>query len=849
MQSSMPEEENKERSARARGLLEGDRPEVVVLPGDFASQRQLWGTLWARRGYIVRFAALCTVVFFAFTLGGGIRFQSQGQLYLGEITTTPPAANTPSGDFGLNEAVQGLVASEVEILQSVNIVRRAVLEAGVNVTISEVDAWYLPYWKWLVLRNADKVDAVMNVVRPTNTELAHSARSPQTFTVAFSSPTEYDVLDKELGSSLGHATLGKPFLSPRLTMTLEAGPWGPPRAGARYDVAVAPLDRVIAATQKKLKITVPKQTTTTADINVLTLEYSNPSPKLSASFLEKLMDAYLETRQSWKTEDASAAETFVASQIGRIRDSLSQVESKLAEYRRGNPSVVLGDESKAMVEEIGRYEELRAKTQLEAAALEQIERAAQAKDPPIGAFLVGETQDPVLENMAEKLVEARRELADFKVRYNEAAPEVRQQEGRVADQLESIRAYVVSRSRRAQQTLVSLKSIVDGFDSRLKKVPAAELGLAQLRRESEVYSKTYSYLLERQQDAAIFKASTLSKNHILYAPEVPIRVDSPNVFMRALSLLVGLVLGAGVVLGRALFGKCFHGVSDVKKSIVGVPVIGVITPTEARPGPLEPNGAVPAILDLAALPLTSRFAESFRTLRATLLAWESSAEEGIVSLVTSPQAGDGKTMFTLALAAALCATGKQVLVVDADLRRNPPASPGNQTETGLSTVLRGDSGWRGCLTHVALAHCSFQFLPAGGPDWPELLTTSATADLIAQLRKSFDFVLIDSPSFPAASDALVLAQYADVTFSLVRVQKTPRALTAEHLNGLCAHTKDLGVIVNDAPVAWQEPRSQKRQQKGKKETVRGAANVWSRGAAVSLVLREADPTAPGSKRS
>jgi tyrosine-protein kinase Etk/Wzc len=371
--------------------------------------------------------------------------------------------------------------------------------------------------------------------------------------------------------------------------------------------------------------------------------------------------------------------------------------------------------------------------------------------------------------------------------------------------------------------------------------------LAQLRRESEVYSKTYSYLLERQQDAAIFKASTLSKNHILYAPEVPIRVDSPNILMRSLSLLAGLVLGAGVVLGRALFGKSFHGVSDVKKSIVGVPVLGVITPTQARPGPLEPNGTVPSELDLAALPLTSPFAESFRTLRATLLAWEPSAGGGIVSLVTSPQAGDGKTMFTLALAAALCASGKEVLVIDADLRRNPPASPGS--ETGLSTVLRGDSGWRGCLTHVALAHCSFQFLPAGGPDWPELLTTTATADLIAELRKSFDFILIDSPSFPAASDALVLAQLADVTFSLVRVQRTPRGLTAEHLNGLVAHTTDLAVIVNDAPVAWQEPRSQKLQHKGNEAPARGRAGVWSRVAAVPLVLREANPTAPGSKRS
>src|SRR6202044_2448989 len=134
--------------------------------------------LWARRRYIAWFAVVFTALFFAFTLLDGIRFLSTGQLYLGEITTTPPSQQTPSGGFGLNEAVQGLVASEMEILQSVSLVRRAVLESGVNVTISAVDAWYLPYWKWLVSgRNPDTADAVLDVVRPTNTELPHNTRS------------------------------------------------------------------------------------------------------------------------------------------------------------------------------------------------------------------------------------------------------------------------------------------------------------------------------------------------------------------------------------------------------------------------------------------------------------------------------------------------------------------------------------------------------------------------------------------------------------------------------------------------------------------------------------------------
>jgi tyrosine-protein kinase Etk/Wzc len=834
--------------------------EIVVLPGDFANQRQLWGTLWARRGFILRFALVFTVLFSAFTLLGGLRFLSTGQLYLGEISMVAPPPQAGNRDFGLNEGVLGLVASEMEILQSVSLVRRAVLESGVNATISEVipryaPVWYLPYWRWLVTgRRVDTVDAVRNVVRPTSTELPHNEKSASTFTVAFTTPTEYELHDKDSGAILGHGTLGTPLKTSALTMTLESGPWGPPRPGARYDVEVSPLDKVIDKTLSRLKVTVPKQTTSTGDINVVTVEYSNPSPEVSADFLQRLMSAYLEARQSWKTEDASAAETFVTGQIGGIRESLDQLQTKLAEYRRGNPSVVLDDQTKAMVEEIGKYEELRAKTQLDAAAFAQIKRVVQNKDAPMGAFLVGETQDPVLENMAEELAASREKLADFKARYNDAAPEVRQQAEREADQVDALRAYVEGRSRRSAATLQSLDAIIAGFDNRLKMVPAAALGLAQLQRESEVYSKTYAYLLERQQEAAIFKASTLSKNRVLYAPEVPIRVDSPNLLLRSLGLLAGLILAAGVVLARALFGASFHSVSDVRKSVVGVPVLATIAPagapTRARQSVLDSAGNLAPMLDVTALPVTSQFAEAFRTLRATLLSWGASAGSGIVALVTSPQAGDGKTTFTLALAGALSASGKTVLVVDADLRREAPEGDQGEANGGLSAVLRGEGQWQANLTRVVLASGSFHVLPSGGPDAPEILTTQNVGDLLGDFRGSFDFVLIDSPSFPAASDALVLAQLADVTFSLVRVERTPRTLTAEHLNELASHAADVALVINDASGTGTRPPKKQKKKKNKVPAREAAAEPWQHDVApVPLAFRGVDGTVRGSNRS
>ncbi len=126
----------------------------------------------------------------------------------------------------------------------------------------------------------------------------------------------------------------------------------------------------------------------------------------------------------------------------------------------------------------------------------------------MGAFLMGEANDTVLEGMADSLTKERAKLADLEARFNEVAPDVREQRARVDAQLASVRSYVSSRAARAQDSLSSLGGLIQQLQEKLKTVPGAELGLSQLSRESEVYSRTYSYLLERQQQAAIIKAST-----------------------------------------------------------------------------------------------------------------------------------------------------------------------------------------------------------------------------------------------------------------------------------------------------------------------------------------------------
>jgi uncharacterized protein involved in exopolysaccharide biosynthesis/Mrp family chromosome partitioning ATPase len=712
-----------------------------------------------------------TLAVACYTLLSGMRFVATGQLYLGETEShRGPAPNL--NDFSLTTQDESEVASELEILQSRSLVKRAVLTSALNVHLSHAKQTTVPYWRWrLSGRDSRLLDGALNEVRPHETTLPRSVLTPRRFRVHFDDGTHFQLWSNGIRVATGE--IGRPLATDVLTLTLEKGDEGEAHAGAEYDLVVSPLDRTIDDASKILKVSAPKSSAAGESINVVTLEFGSTSPHLAATFLSSLMSIYLAERQAWKVEDASAAESFVTGQLESIRHSLADIESRLAEYRRGNHAVVLDDEGKAMVEELGKYEQERAAARLEVSALGSVQQALASTNPPKGAFLLGEADDPVFAKMATSLSEARQTLAELEQRYNDAAPEVRQQRAQVEAQIDGIRNYVSSRYMRAQQNFATLTGIIQQFNDDLKTVPAAVLGLAQLTRESEVYSKTYAYLLERQQQAGIVKASTLSKNRILYTPEPPLQEDSPNLVLRGLAFPIGAFVGAALVILQALFGSRFSDDDDVRRRLGGIEILATIP----RQSPLkrgyrrlgksshgEPQVATEFQPD-------ERFFESFRTARARLHHWKGPDLGARVIAVTSPCAHDGKTTCAFALARALSASGASVLVVDTDVRKSSRFGEG----LGLGQALAGNCEWTQAVSTVTFPEATFELLAPGDMRWsPDLMSLARLGQLVDRLRKAFDFVVIDSASFPVVSDALVVSQVADATVTVIRPGHTTR---------------------------------------------------------------------------
>src|SRR5215210_557962 len=192
----------------------------------------------------------------------------------------------------------------------------------------------------------------------------------------------------------------------------------------------------------------------------------------------------------------------------------------------------------------------------------------------------------------------------------------------------------------------------------------------------------------------------------------------------------------------------------------------------------------------------SAYTEQFRGLRTKVLqAGERMQIRAIV--VTSAGIAEGKTLTALNLAWLLAQTeGVRALLIDSDLRR-PCATDylGIDAPVGLSEVLGGQLRLEDAI--VRLEPAGLYLLPGGRPrdDVAELLSGPSYARQLTEVRRMFDFIIIDAPPLGIFTDANVLMNKADAALLVVRAGKT-RYSVVDRLIEQIPREKLLGVVLN-----------------------------------------------------
>jgi capsular exopolysaccharide synthesis family protein len=264
-----------------------------------------------------------------------------------------------------------------------------------------------------------------------------------------------------------------------------------------------------------------------------------------------------------------------------------------------------------------------------------------------------------------------------------------------------------------------------------------------------------------------------------------------------LGLVIGLLLGIGAIAIAENSDRRFRSPDDLEDQ-TGLPLLSVIPASAFDPAEDD---------DL-------RDEEAFQMLRGALMYFN--VDQRLKSVViTSAGQEDGKTTIAVRLAQSAARAGRNVILVDADLRR-PQVAPRLHVpaQQGLGTVLAGESDLWSVLYEIPVStegdgeitsQGTLRVLAAGpaAPNPSELLSSERMEQILVELESGSDLVIVDSAAALAVSDALPLLRWTSGVVMVARLNRTTRA-AVRRLQKIISSASGtlLGVVATGAPTRY-----------------------------------------------
>ena len=314
----------------------------------------------------------------------------------------------------------------------------------------------------------------------------------------------------------------------------------------------------------------------------------------------------------------------------------------------------------------------------------------------------------------------------------------------------------------------------------------------RLRNNLQRQQSHYDALVSLFQTVELNKNMEQEKITVLDAPSPGQPVERYFFLSIHLAAVGGLFLGLGIVFGWYVFDDRFVSVRDVQEQF-GEVVLGLV-----------PQVKVPRRRPLAALIQADdprlAYVESYRHLRSALLLSQPGGTPAQTLLFTGAGPGEGKTTVAVNLARVLASSGLRVALVDADARRGGIHRWLDAEESpGVLDFLRGQASVEEVIHPTKVP--GLAFVPSGAhPGQADgLFMRPALGNLLAELKKDRDFVILDAPPLLFADDAALLVPYSDAVLVVVRPFYTRSSLVRRTMEMLRQRqAKNITVIFNRA---------------------------------------------------
>ncbi len=510
--------------------------------------------------------------------------------------------------------------------------------------------------------------------------------------------------------------------------------------------------------------------------------------------LAALLEAYKRSIIQDKNLLAQSTADFIDERIKIISKDLSRVEGDMASFKQRNNLVDLSQNAQTYLAQSNTARQRTIQLQAQQASisylLNHLRSSSQGNSliPMLGGLTDAGVQSQI--QRYNDLMLERNHLVENSGEGSSSIKEMdanlRQMKQAVIASVQGYKASVDLQTRQAQHEEQNLQG-------NLASVPQKEKEIIDIQRQQSIKETLYTYLLNKREETALQLAIQEANIRVVEQPFGSLNPIAPRrMVINCAALLIGLLLPFVVLYLMNLLNMGVRGRKDIEQ-FTSIPVIGEIPRVKH-----ESKDDTNVVVDNESNDAVS---EAFRMLRFNLTFVNKDAR---VMMFTSTMPGEGKTFVSRNFAYTLSLMGKRVILVDADIRKRTQSSLyGATRKAGLTSYLSGSVENIEDMIIKGSEKNNVDVLPAGilPPNPAELLMSERLETLVNELKKTYDYIVIDNVPAQVVADAGIVNRVADCTIYVVRSGKLDRRYLPE-LERLYQEKKfnNLCVLINDSKI-------------------------------------------------
>ncbi|QFS84797.1 polysaccharide biosynthesis tyrosine autokinase [Roseivivax sp. THAF197b] len=385
---------------------------------------------------------------------------------------------------------------------------------------------------------------------------------------------------------------------------------------------------------------------------------------------------------------------------------------------------------------------------------------------------------------------------------NRLRPDVLERDGNATQLFESRADLLISREEtnlerlRSQET--ALAASLERQETDLAEQSEDLAGLEQRERELESVRTLYETFLNRLKEASVQRGLQQADSRVLSTATPGEYVEPRKSLILALSGILGVMLGAAIILGRQFMHSGFRTADDLEAH-TGQTILGQI--------PKMPIKRRDQLIDYLNAKPTSAAAEAIRNLRTSVLL-SNVDEPPQVIMSTSSLPGEGKTTQAISLSHNLAGMGRKVLLIEADIRRRT-----------FQQYFKVDENHPG-LVAAMMEECTVEEAVIRDPRMPvdilmgdksnlnaaDIFSSEKFKEFLKRLRGMYDIIIIDTPPVLVVPDARVIGQYTDAIIFTTAWDRTTKAQVREAMRQFAtANLRVSGLVLGQI-----DPKGMKR---------------------------------------